>query len=320
MFAADFFLREDKYIKASFAKLAELFNHEEQLIIAIHSIVSHQSDGGAQVIEETGKDGFPNIKRGENHELREKICGWISTTDFSGLQDDTFRRRHEGTGLWFLDAPKFQNWVRTSRQTLFCPGVKGAGKTIIAATVIEYLSRIRTDDFGLAYIFCQHKSPIERMDQSVLIMLSVILKQLADGVKDLPDSLCRLFFKLSGKGRRPTIDETFDALKSVSSCYSYVYIEVDALDVCDRSDRVRLISKLRELQVASDIRFLITSRNIHEVSHMFKYNANLEVRANEDDIKLYVTSQVYNMAHCIQKDENLRNDVLNKVAEAANGM
>ena len=154
----------------------------------------------------------------------------------------------------------------------------------------------------------------------MLIMLSAILKQLAYDVKDPPESIYQLFFKLSGNSRRPTTDEIFDALKSVSLCYSHVYIVVDALDICDKNDRFRLISKLRELQIVSDIRFLITSRDIHKISQLFKNNSNIEVRANEDDIKLYTISQMDSLAHCIQKDETLQMDVLNKVAEAAGRM
>lgn len=320
IFVAAGFLREDEYTKASFEMLCELFDDEKQLVTAIHSAISQRSDEGAQETEETIQDVVPRIKWSEDREVRGRICTRISTIDFSGLQDDTFRRRQDGTGLWFLGASKFQNWVHTARQTLFCPGMKGAGKTIIAATVIDYLSKIRTDNVGLAYVFYQYKSPKERIDQSMLIMLSAILKQLTYKVKDLPESIYQIFFKLSKNDGRPTTDEIFDALKSVSSCYSHVYIVVDALDVCDKNDRFRLISKLRELQIASDIRFLITSRNIHKISHLFKNNPNIEVRANEDDIKLYITSQMDSLAYCIQNDKTLQTDVLNKVAEAAGGM
>ena len=165
MFVAANFCRADKYTKASFEKLEELFDDEKQLVAAIHSAISQRSDKGTQETEETIQDVFPNIKVGEDRELRGRICAWISTMDFSGLQDDIFRRRQDGTGLWFLNASKFQNWVHTARQTLFCPGMKGAGKTIIAATVIDYLSKIRTDDVGLAYVLYQYKSPKERIDQ-----------------------------------------------------------------------------------------------------------------------------------------------------------
>ncbi|XTI88328.1 ankyrin repeat domain-containing protein [Cenococcum geophilum] len=49
----------------------------------------------------------------------------------------------EGTGQWFLDSP----------ETLFCPGIPGAGKTIIAAIAIDYLCRtIGRDDIRVAYL------------------------------------------------------------------------------------------------------------------------------------------------------------------------
>lgn len=78
------------------------------------------------------------IKRSDDEERR-KIIDLISTTDGEAYQADTFSRRQEGTGQWLLEAPEFRAWLNEGRQTLFCPGMPGAGKTILISVGNDYL-------------------------------------------------------------------------------------------------------------------------------------------------------------------------------------
>src|SRR6266704_3252811 len=101
---------------------------------------------------------------------------WLSPTDFPALQHDIITRRQEGTGQWFLDTPEFKRWLQGSDKTLFCPGIPGAGKTMIAAIAIDYLCRTaRSNSVGVAYLFCNYKA---QADQSAASLLAALLKQL----------------------------------------------------------------------------------------------------------------------------------------------
>ncbi|KAF3903443.1 hypothetical protein ABW20_dc0102901 [Dactylellina cionopaga] len=68
-----------------------------------------------------------------------KILNWLTPIDYRPQHIDYIRRKQAGTGKWLLESTEFQSWVNDKDQTLFCPGIPGAGKTIMAATVIEYL-------------------------------------------------------------------------------------------------------------------------------------------------------------------------------------
>src|SRR5438105_551348 len=57
-----------------------------------------------------------------------KILDWLTPVDYGPQQTDHIRRRQPGTGQWLLDSPEFQTWLKTVKQTLFCPGIPGAGK------------------------------------------------------------------------------------------------------------------------------------------------------------------------------------------------
>jgi Cdc6-like AAA superfamily ATPase len=68
-----------------------------------------------------------------------QVLRWLSQEDPSMRQDELRQRRQTSSGQWQLDSPKFQNWVADERQTLFCPGFPGMGKTTISSVVIEEL-------------------------------------------------------------------------------------------------------------------------------------------------------------------------------------
>jgi hypothetical protein len=68
------------------------------------------------------------------------ILDWLTPIDYASQQNDYLTRRQPGTGQWLLDSAEYQIWVPTSQQTLFCPGIPGAGKTILTSIVIDHLS------------------------------------------------------------------------------------------------------------------------------------------------------------------------------------
>ena len=74
-----------------------------------------------------------DIIRQENLMKHRRFLEWISSTDYPTQQSDTIKCRQEGTGQWFLDAPELVQWLKEVGVTLFCSGIPGAGKTMIAA-------------------------------------------------------------------------------------------------------------------------------------------------------------------------------------------
>ena len=121
---------------------------------------------------------------------------------------------------------------------------------------------------------------------------------------------------------KPSLVDILQALQSVCSAHTTVYILVDALDECSDRDGARseLINKLHELQDRKDVRLLCTSRFIPGITRKFQSNSALEVRASEEDVRRFVADQIPRLPGCIQRDEELKCAVQNKIVEASDGM
>jgi hypothetical protein len=71
--------------------------------------------------------------------ITKRFMQWLSLTDFPTQQHDITSRKQDGTGQWVLDSAEFKKWLDGPDKTLFCPGIPGAGKTMMAAIAIDHL-------------------------------------------------------------------------------------------------------------------------------------------------------------------------------------
>ena len=133
------------------------------------------------------------------------ILGWSAPFDYAAQQHDFISRRQAGTGQWLLDSTEFKRWLETDNQTLFCPGIPGAGKTIITSIVVDKLTtQICADPkIGIAYIYCNYRRQDE---QKIDDLLASLLKQLVERLPSLPDTVkyFRIDACLNGHGSSST--------------------------------------------------------------------------------------------------------------------
>jgi hypothetical protein len=260
------------------------------------------------------------VKEAQRLQHHQAIMEWLSPTDFPAQQHDIISRRQKGTAQWFLDSDQFKQWLQGSDKTLFCPGIPGAGKTMIAAVAIDHLRQMQnTDGVGIAYIFCSYKS---QTDQSGSSLFAALLRQLVQGRLNIATPVQHMYQKHTRENSKPTLDEILGALQAVCFACTTAYIVVDALDECTDGDgtQSRLIDKLCELQARMDMRHLFTSRYIPEITLKFRSSPTLEVRASAEDVRLFVAGQIPRLPKCIQRDEELKRAIQTKIVNAVDGM
>ncbi|KAI9774450.1 MAG: hypothetical protein M1839_001733 [Geoglossum umbratile] len=250
-----------------------------------------------------------------------KILNWLTSIDYGPQQSDYIRRRQAETGQWFLDSEKFQTWLKASKQTLFCPGIPGAGKTIITAIVINDL-HIRFFDkqtIGVAYIYCNFR---QRDEQKAHDLLASLLKQLSQERPTLPDTVKDLYDRHKAKRTRPLFDELSKALHTVVAMHSRVFIIVDALDECQLSDGslTRFLTELLSLQDKCGANLFATSRPIPEIMGKFERSMSLEIRANKVDVERYLDGHMFKLPRFVARSCELQEKIKSEIAKAVDGM
>ncbi len=103
----------------------------------------------------------------------ENILKWLTPVDYATQQSDYIGRRQPGSGQWLLVSTEYQAWPNTLKQALFCPGIPGAGKTILTAIGIDDLyTRFQCDaSIGIVYLYCGFQRQHEQNSESLLISL-----------------------------------------------------------------------------------------------------------------------------------------------------
>jgi Cdc6-like AAA superfamily ATPase len=235
-------------------------------------------------------------------------------------QRDLISRRQEGTGGWLLQSDEFKSWFSGTRDTLFCPGIPGAGKTMLASIVIDHLQRVIQDkDTAVTYIFCNYKNKLE---QTPFNFIASLLKQLFQGRNLSSAELKSTYNRHVGSHSYPSLDEVLDLLQSEISRYSRVFIVVDALDECNENDGTcqMLLSRLRILQTTSPVNILITSRFLPKIVQEFCDSMQLEIRASDEDMKRYLDAQMFRLSSCVRAKPGLQEIIRHDIINAANGM
>jgi NACHT domain len=267
------------------------------------------------------QEGVGKLLRRQHNQEYENILKWLTPIDYATQQSDYLGRRQPGTGQWLLDSAEYQSWLNTPKQTLFCPGIPGAGKTILTAIVIDDLyTRFQCDaNIGIAYLYCDFRRQHEQKTEGLLTNL---LKQLAQKQALMPDGVQALYDQYRDQPKRPSLDEISRALHSVSTLYSNVFIIVDALDECQVTDgcRTRLLSEIFKLQARERVNIFSTSRFISGIQETFKESISLEIRARDEDVQTYLADHMTRLPSFVLSSPDLQNVVKATISKAVDGM
>ena len=250
-----------------------------------------------------------------------KILDWLTPINYGPQQSDYLKRRQPGTGQWLLESREFQAWLNTSKQSLFCPGIPGSGKTILTSIVVDYLTSrfINNPKTGIAYIYCNFK---RQNEQKIDDLLASVLKQLAESQSSLPGSVKDLYDQHRAKRTGPLLDEILRALQSVIALYSKVFIVVDALDECQVSDgcRTKFLTEIFNLQAKCGVHLFATSRFILEITEAFKSSTSLEIHATRDDVEKYLEGHMQQLPSFVRRNQQLQEEIKIGISEAVDGM
>ena len=267
------------------------------------------------------KNGVGRLNERQDNQERLTILDWLTPIDYTCQQNDLLSRRQAGTGQWLLDSKQYQAWLEAGKQTLFCPGIPGAGKTILTSIVVGdlYDRSQEVSAIGLAFLYCNFQ---RQGEQKINDLLASLLKQLAWTQDTLPRSIKDLYDRHKVRQTQPSVDELSKALHSVATINSRVFIFVDALDECQVSDgcRTRFLTELFNLQAKRGTNIFATSRFIPDIMAQFNGSVTLEIRASYEDVERYLEGHMGQLPCFVQKNTHLQEEVKTGILEAVDGM
>ncbi|KAF5616930.1 ankyrin protein [Fusarium sp. NRRL 25303] len=275
-----------------------------------------------QTAQETASKSLDNLGNAQAVDQRLKFLDWITPMNFTSDQEDHLERLHPGTGQWLFESEQFKAWVRGDYQTLYCPGIPGAGKTILTSLVIDHLqTQYQSEDFRVGYIFCNFS---RRDEQTPRNLLATLLRQTVQGEATINAQLTRLYETRDSAGSSLSREAIVEALQPSILSYSRVFVVVDAIDELDTSRGYRH-SFLTSLNTISEslvgkISLFITSRFIPDIAQSLKDSATLEIKASETDISNFTQWQMSRLPSFVTRRPDLKSEISETIAKAAQGM
>ncbi|GLA12007.1 hypothetical protein AnigIFM62618_007140 [Aspergillus niger] len=241
-----------------------------------------------------------------SHNHNEIILRWLNDFSYDLDKSFVFDEIHPGTGQWLLDSDEFQSWYQARGQTLLCLGIPGAGKTVMAATIIEYINT-------------------HRHNENLKSRTWICVLQLQLSITKESQELCRaLYGRHSVRGTQPSTREMIDVLCSMSSDRQ-VYVVIDALDEIQSPQKgpTEFLSELFRMQDATGLNILATSRFAPEIEKNFKERDDcsfLEIRATDEDIRRYIQGNITSLPSFVTQDQAMADRILKEIPRGASGM
>lgn len=261
------------------------------------------------------------IQSRQDVQEKQAILDWLIDTNFGAQQSDVFAARQPGTCQWLLNSAKYRNWVDHGDQTLYCPGIPGAGKTILSSIVINDLeTKVDIDStVGVAYIYCNFRS---QQSQDIRMLVASVLKQLCQRQLDIPHAIKALYSKCKIMQKKPQIEELRVVLRTVAKLFSRVYLVVDALDEWQNTegDRSSMLNELLVLQAETYLNLFATSRPVGDIEKYFSGLPAIDISASQEDIALYIEGHRNLLPEFVIQTPGLLETIKETLSEASQGM
>ena len=255
---------------------------------------------------------------------RKEILKSFAKVDPRRNHDMNRKLRSPGTGLWLTEGQEFKQWMETRNGKLWCYGIPGAGRTVLASSVIEEALRISNPSTAVAFFYCDYKDPAT---QDLSNILGSLAQQFATQDEDSFTKL-RDFHKIHTSDQQSNVNYDSDALstlvKEVTLVFDRALVVVDGLDECGRNASV-VVDALASLNEAdeSTIKTIFLSRDEIEIRDRLENYTEVSIAARSSDLKLYVGAEIdirMRKKRLRLKDQSLKELILERLVGGAEGM
>ncbi|TFK28256.1 ankyrin [Coprinopsis marcescibilis] len=215
------------------------------------------------------------------------IAEWLTKLNHRAVWMDTIAQKAGGTGEWFVCGSQFEAWVRTGGSVLFGIGMPGAGKTVLAASVIEYLQDLAD---STEEVICSMWAFFRYTDEiSVKDMLASLVRQQLERHPCVSKLIRDLHRRHSRESTHPSKSELLALLKETSKLFARTFYCLDGLDEAPREAQAEVIQCLMSLGG----NLFVTWRSSALTESLISKSANVvEVSAHRDDLVIIIDQAI----------------------------
>ena len=255
---------------------------------------------------------------------RQVILNSLAKVDPRRNYDMSRKLRSPGTGLWLTEGQEFKQWMETRNARLWYYGIPGAGKTVLASSVIEEALRTSNPSTGVAFFYCDYKDPAT---QDLSNILGSLAQQFAKQDEDSFTKL-RAFYEAHNPEHQPNVtydsDDLSNLVKEMTLAFDNSMVIVDGLDECgmEASVVVETLAALNDVD-DSTIKTIFLSRDEIEIRERLESYTKVSIAARSSDLELYVAAEIdirMRKKRLRLKDQSLKEHILERLVEGAEGM
>ncbi|KAF4944301.1 hypothetical protein FGADI_12785 [Fusarium gaditjirri] len=259
-------------------------------------------------------------------ENNQKLLDSLSSYDYIKPLKQARQKRYPKSAEWIFSTDEFKRWVDgTTPGLLWCSGKMGSGKSIICASVIDYLLTKRSSGRSHVTFF------FSRFDDSESMRAETILRALARQlvtVQDVSGHTKRALEIIQNAPEDISLELSQFLTRLLSRKGPPLWVILDGIDECQREERKIVIKVLRSmLDDGVNARLFITSRD-HATSVFKGHYANLEQVSMHCSLAQNGMAQLVDQAvqQCLDaeellvSDQSLISEIKNTLTQQADGM
>ena len=255
---------------------------------------------------------------------RKEILNSFAKIDCRSNHGMSRKLRSPGTGLWLTEGQDFKKWLETKNARLWLYGIPGAGKTVLASSVIEEALRTSNSSTAVAYSYCDYK---DTTTQDLSNILCSLAQQFA---KQDEESFAKLreFYETYNpehqRGFKYDSEALLGLLRAVTMPFDCAMIIVDGLDECGINVPL-VVDSLIALNDGENttVKTVFLSRDEIEIRERLGNYTKVSIAARSSDLRLYVGAEIdlrTRKKRLRIKDQSLKEHMLERLVEGAEGM
>lgn len=274
--------------------------------------------------------------------FRESVIRWLDTPEYKNTFEDACQEKTEGTNEWLFEDPNFARWYDddnyepihkgqpSPRQhpasLLWINGKPGSGKTVLACSVVEVLSKGDASNSNepppvVCYYFFSHKPMGKNTLFDFLRATAVQIFHAFNKLEKITDlfAFALQSWQTSGPASKAEL------LEIISQCLSYLpnlHCVIDGVDECTENEA--LITQIAQWCRYSPLKAVLLSRpNIETLRRSVRQDCQVQLTSHfvESDILLYVELAVSELfEQGLLPEDMQKSSVISHLTQRAEGM